>query len=150
MGVVVNWTYAQWALAFPEFSNVTEAQAQGYYTIATSFVRNDGSGPVNDPNTQLQLLNFAIAHIAFLLVGTAGTPTQPSAGGSSLVGRISSANEGTVSVSTEMTLPEQAAFWSQSQYGVFFWQLSSVYRTMRYMPGRQYTPNPFWGLYGRY
>ena len=134
MGVVVAFNYTNWAATFPEFSTtVTEDQATNIlYPIATTFVRNDGGGPVSTAQIQTNLLNFVIAHRAFLFFGT---NTQPSA---QVVGRISSATEGSVSVQTDYgnNVGQQMAFWVQSKYGAAFWAMSAQYRTARYIPGR--------------
>ncbi len=133
MGVVVAFNYAAWAALFPEFSlTVDEAQADVYFEIATGFVRNDGGGPVTSAQTQTDLLNFVTAHLAFLY---SGTNTQPAA---QLVGRISNAAEGSVNVATDYgnNVSQSMAFWLQSKYGALFWARTAVYRTARYLVGR--------------
>lgn len=143
MGVTVTFDYSAWALAFPEFSNVTQTQATMFWNEATIYCRNDGGGPVSNATTQSFLLNLLTAHIAFLRVGTAANPASP------LVGRISQAAEGTVSVSTELpTLPGAAAWYSQTQYGLSYWTAIAPYRTMRYLPNRGRFGPGYGSLYG--
>lgn len=56
-----------------------------------------------------------------------------------LVGRISSATEGSVSVSAEMPASSAGAAWyNQTPFGASFWQLTSRYRRFRYVRGQQY------------
>lgn len=133
MGVAVTFNYAAWAVQFPEFSNLSEDQATMYFTIATTLHRNDGGGPVSTAATQTQLLNYVTAHLAFLYSGTAASPASP------LVGRITNATEGSVSVQTDYgaNIPQNMAFWIQSKYGATYWAMTAPYRTMRYVPPRQ-------------
>lgn len=132
MGIQITFDYAAWAQQFPQFSStVDEAQANIYFTIATTLHRNDGGGPVSTAATQTQLLNYVVAHLAFLY---SGTNTQPAA---QTVGRISSASEGSVSVQTDYgnNVSQSMAFWIQSQFGATYWAMTAAYRTMRYIPG---------------
>lgn len=132
MGAIATFSYPTWAARFPEFASVTSTQAAAFFTEACCFCRNDGAGPVNDPNTQTTLLNYLTAHIAFLAVGT-GATQAPQA----LIGRISSASQGSVSVSTDIgALPGTEAWFAQSTYGFNYWQLSRPYRSFRYVSRR--------------
>ena len=135
-----------------------------YFDLATTFCRNDGGGPVgagvggcgglfsffSSPTTsaaatqlQTNMLNLLTAHLAQLF---APLPTgQPASG---LVGRITSASEGSVSVSAEFPASPAAAWFLQTAYGAAFWQMSAPFRTARYLPGPQRVNNP-WPIYGR-
>ncbi|HEY0120645.1 MAG TPA: DUF4054 domain-containing protein [Rhizobium sp.] len=129
MGVVVTFDYAAWAALFPQFSNLSEAQVTGpVLVLAEQYSRNDGGGPVCNAAVQTQLLNLMVAHIAQLLYGSA---TQPV---SALVGRVSSATEGSVSVGTEFPTTPQNAWYLQTPFGAAWWQLSLPYRLGRYFP----------------
>lgn len=135
MGVIVTFNYAAWLLAYPEFTGVVaQPQAQEYFNIATSIHRNDGGGPVNDTTVQLNLLNMLTAHIAALFA----PPAAGQAPANNLVGRISSATQGSVNVqaaySTSVT--QQMAFFIQTKYGALYWAATSPYRTMRYIPNK--------------
>lgn len=132
MGVIVSPDYAAWSSLFPEFSNVTEDQYGMYFDLATQYCRNDGGGPVSKASIQTRLLNLMTAHIAFLLAGN-----NTSGGASELVGRISSAGEGSVNVSAEMPgVNANSAWFMQTKYGAAFWQATAAYRTMRYLRPR--------------
>lgn len=133
MGVVATWTYQGWLKLFPEFASVPQAQvvALEQAVVEASLVRNDGGGPVSNPNTQLALLNFATAHVVFLLTRAGSGP-----GNGAIVGQITSASEGSVSVATSgAASTPNSAYWAQSQYGITLWQMLAPYRTMRYIPG---------------
>lgn len=135
MGAVASFDYDKFIARYPEFSQtgsqpVSADLAQAYFDEATVYHRNDGSGPVATATTQLVLLNMLVAHLASLNTADgAGTPA------SSAPGRVTSASEGSVSVSTEYKGPDSAAWFTQTRYGAAYWQATAVYRTMRYIPG---------------
>jgi hypothetical protein len=136
MGVVVASNYAAWQSRYPEFASVTQATYNGYFAEASIFHRNDGGGPVNDPNVQSVLLSMATAHIAARYAAINGQPASP------LVGRISNATEGSVTVQAEMNQATTGSedWWRQTKYGADYWAASAPYRTMRYKapPRRQF------------
>lgn len=130
MGVTVTFSYAGWLAMFPEFNvaSMTEPLAQGYFDIAVTMHANDGSGPIATDAMQTSLLNVLTAHIAQLFfTATGAQPAQ-------LVGRIAQATEGSVSVSVELpaNLPAAAAWFSQTKYGLMYWQMTAPYRAFQY------------------
>ena len=130
MGAVAVFDYGVWAQSFPELSNVvtTPGQALAYFNMATLYLNNTGAGPVCDPTAQLSLLNLLTAHIAKMFAGSNGQ------GPSGLVGRINSAGEGSVSVSTENQYPPGSVQWyQQTSYGSAFWAATVQYRTARHV-----------------
>ena len=130
MGCVSAFNYAAWVARYPEFANVTEPLANAYFAEACLYHRNDGGGVVNDPATQLTLLNMVTAHIAKrYAIDLNGNSA------SDLVGRIASATQGSVSVVVEMPTTPDAAWFNQTQYGAGFWAMSSIYRRFRVIPG---------------
>jgi hypothetical protein len=146
------FNYSAWVQTFPELQGITQPAALNYFSMATLYVRNDGRGPINDPNLQATLMNLTTAHVAKLLSQqTAGVPTTDGAeppGG--VVGRITSATEGSVSVQAEMPeQPQGAAWWNQTTYGAMAWKMMAPFRTMRYVgPTRRRVFNPparYWG-----
>jgi len=146
MGVQVTFNYAAWAALFPQFSNLTSDQVAGpILTLAEQYNRNDGGGPVCDAGIQTQLLNMMVAHVAQLLFGSTTQPLSP------LVGRISNASEGSVSVGTDFPTTPNDKWFSQTQYGAMWWQLALPFRLGRYAPKitPQYQPiNGSWGGWG--
>lgn len=138
MGVQVTFNYANWALLFPQFSNLNSTQVTTLILpLAQQYCRNDGGGPVTDPLIQTNLLNLMVAHVAQLMFGSVTQPLSP------LVGRVSSATEGSVSVQVDMPSTPNSAWFMQTPFGAAFWQASSVYRTMRYIPGPRRCFNPW-------
>lgn len=136
MGVIVQFSYPAW-IANPLYAGfattVSSDQAQGYFDIATTIHRNDGGGPVNDAAQQLNLLNMVTGHLAALFA-----PPAPGQTPSTLVGRIASATQGSVSVQAAYSnnVTEQMAWFVQTQYGAMYWVATSPYRTARYIPNQ--------------
>ncbi len=148
MGVIVAFNYSTpgdplnpaWVLRYPEFAAVAQDTATGYWNEATLYHANDGSGPVKTEAAQRTLLNMVTAHIAARYSQSQGSPVPGAPqDASSIVGRISSASEGSVSVQTENQYPPGSAqWWQTTKYGSDYWNATKPYRTMRYRasPGR--------------
>ena len=162
----VVYDYAQWLTLYPQFATTvtTEAQGQEYFYQAQLYCSNDdgsstGAPPCGtlgyplvplipyDPTgtppryDRAIILNLLTAHIAQLTVGCVinGVLVPPGP----LVGRVSSATEGSVSVQTDMgAVPTGAAWFYQTQFGLMAWQAMAPYRTARYRasPGRFFQP----------
>lgn len=128
-GVVV-FDPAAFIVLFPAFSTVPAPALQANFNFATLLLNNSCCSVVCDAPTRSNLLNLATAHITALLNGVNGQ------GPSGLVGRISSASQGSVNVSaqyaTELSMSD--AYWSQTPWGAQFWASTVVYRTARYIP----------------
>jgi hypothetical protein len=140
----VIFNYMAWQTAFPDFASVSQAYATGCFARASMLCQNNAASPVvvrnNGDTTQLiYFLNLLTAHICWLncpqLNGvpndTEGVPSPP------LVGRISQATEGSVTVATEIAGMDQpgAAFYAQTKWGMEYWQASAGYRQAVYRPG---------------
>jgi Protein of unknown function (DUF4054) len=146
MGVIVQFNYAQWIARYPEFKQVSQATAQEYFGEATLYLRNDGTGPVRDAPTQSRLLNMLTAHIAALNAPSADGEAAPP-----LVGRISNATEGSVSVQTQNDYPPGTVQWfQQTRYGSAFWAATVAYRSSYYLANKKpiVGAGPWWGGVG--
>ena len=120
---VAAFDLAAFRARYPEFSAVADATLGAYFLEAGLYLDNTDGSPVINLGTRLMLLNMLVAHIAAL-------------GAAALVGRISSASEGSVSVSADMgPVTGSSAWFLQTKYGSSFWQASARYRTFRYYPG---------------
>lgn len=141
---LVIFSYTRWIELFPEFSNVSEPQASLYFDVATLFCNNNFGTPVCNLAQLTTFLDLLTAHVAWLFaLQVNGLPDDEDAGGvpSSLVGRVNSATEGSVSVTTELPqLPAAAAYFAQTKYGLAFWAASAIYRSARYVPGPATVP----------
>lgn len=117
---------------YPEFSQVSSATLKAYFQESGLYLNNTESSPVKDVSQRLMLINMIVAHLCQLYSGANGQPS------SELVGRITSASMGSVSVSVDSMGAGSAAksFWQQTKYGANFWQATSSYRTFKYMVRR--------------
>src|SRR5262249_32484280 len=99
---------------------------------------NTGAGPVTDATLQLNYLNMLTAHIGWLLAprGADGNPAAAGKPAPTLVGRISNASQGSVSVGVEWpTSGNPSVAWSlQTPAGGFYGQATAGFRTMQYSP----------------
>lgn len=129
-GGAAVFVYPTWALRFPELaSSVGEPLAAMYWAEATDQLDPSASSVVQDVGRRTRILNLLTAHIAKLNAPIGGQEA------SDLVGRISSASEGSVSVSTELNVPGSASWFAQTRYGIEAWQALAPFRTARYVPG---------------
>ena len=138
VGGVVVFDYQSWISQYPEFvGSVSAPKAQSYFNrIAAAFVDNTPSSPIRDLTNRETLLYLAVSHFAFLFASINGQPPR----GSNIVGRLSSATEGSVSADFEYVTPTTAteAFWNQSEYGAAYWIGTLSFRTAFYVPAPAY------------
>lgn len=146
MDGVVTFQYNAWSERYPELAaSVSQPQAQGYFNEATLYCDNTPCSVIRDLCMRAVLLNMVTAHIAALNAPLNGEPSSP------LVGRINSASEGSVSVGTQLDMPAGSAQWySQTKYGLAYWQATAQFRSMRYVPGPVPIANPWGGRFGRF
>jgi hypothetical protein len=137
MGVVVFDPVA-FVARYPEFATVSTALLGDYFVEATMLLDNTDSSPVRDwQNERRILLNYLTAHITALNAGVNGQ--MPSG----VVGRVSSATQGTISVGTDYGPTTKAQAWyTQTQYGASYWNATAKYRSMHYRPGRSFPAPP--------
>lgn len=131
----VTFNYAQWVAIYPTFALVSEQAATGYFNLATLYCANK-LGPVCCVEELTALLYLLTAHVAWLMSpkDAAGNPT--SGGGGQIqpvVGRMASATEGSVSISTDNQYPPGSAQWyQQTPWGAAYWAATAIYRTFRW------------------
>ncbi len=127
---VAVFSYPAWSARYPELAKtVDEILATEYFAEATLYLDNTATSVVPaDAITyqpRLMLLGMLTAHVAEL----------NRAGASELVGRVSSATQGSVSVSADMGPPSGSAAWyQQTKYGAAYWAATARYRGFRYVP----------------
>ena len=125
---VVTFSPQEFFGLFPEFqATVSAQQAMAYFTVAQQWCDNTLASPVADYSVggaRDTYLNFLTAHLAMLFTGTAAQPAQQ------IVGRVSGATEGSVSVQVDMptTTNLTQAWFTQTKYGFAFWSMTAQYR----------------------
>ena len=140
MGAVASPNYSAWTTRYPEFTSVQEPIYDLYFAEAGLFCANDGTGPVQNATIQLSLMQMLAAHIAALYSQSQGDASPGGAKDANTpVGRISDAEEGSVSVHTDWPSSADSSamekWLSQTKYGAEYWAATLVYRQMRYRPG---------------
>lgn len=122
-GAVVALDAAAWRAAYPQFAEVTDAQVELWWAMATQLVDNGPGSPIPyDPDagvtTRQTILWVVMCHLATL-----------DARGD-MVGRVASAAEGSVNTSLASGLDgsRAAAWWTQTRCGATAWQLLTAYR----------------------
>jgi hypothetical protein len=137
-GQGVQFNYQAWVARYPEFAPVPQDLAQLYFDEAGLYYSNCG-WTASLPQAPT-LLNMLTAHIAWLYCpkDASGNPAATGAVASQVVGRITNASQGSVSVAADMGgatdgSPSQA-FFMQTKYGSSFWFATSSFRTGRYIP----------------
>jgi hypothetical protein len=135
---IATFLYSEFVGIYPEFNGAAQGACANNFTIATTMLNNCCSSPVRDPNVRLALLYMLTAHITFLNTPCPANNQQPT----SVVGRISDATQGSVSVGAEMAgATMQSAYFLQTKYGAQFWQSTAGYRTMHYYGAPSHGPN---------
>lgn len=128
---VVVFDPAAFIVRFPEFATVNASYLQALFDDgAALLLDNTDCSPIQDVNKRARLLNLIVAHLCKLAPPAAG----PGVGGQDMVGRITNATQGSVSVAAEMlTQSASAAYWNQTQYGALYWAGTAFARTMRHV-----------------
>lgn len=134
----VPFDLAAFRVRYPEFASVPDVLLEAYFEEAQIYLNNTGTSPVTREGLRSALLNMLVAHIAALNATVNGQAPSP------LVGRLSSATEGSVSVSADAgTMERGEAWYASTKYGWAYWNATRAYRTARYIPGRSYSPAPY-------
>ncbi len=129
---VAVFDFATFNALYPELSKVTAPVGALLFSQAGLYLDNTDASPVQDVTARTLLLYMVTAHLASLSPGLAA---DGSAAAQGLVGRITNASEGSVSLALDYgTQSASAAYWLQSPYGAAFWQASAPYRMGRYVP----------------
>lgn len=129
-GVVV-FDATEFVGVYPEFTGVSTPAATTAFNISTLIVQNCCRSVVFDPAVRQSLLYMLTAHYLYLF--TPGAWNNNSAG--NVVGRVSSASEGSVSASLDMPgVTLEAAWFMQTKYGAMFWQATALNRAMISVP----------------
>jgi hypothetical protein len=136
----VTFNYQQWIGAFPMFSAVSEPSAQNYFDMATLYFNNSG-WPGSLPQAPM-LLNLLTCHLAWLYAprDPSGNPASEGAFPPAVVGRISSANQGSVSMQTDFDSNKGSPslqWYNQSPWGAQYVAATAQFRTAFYVGRRR-------------
>jgi hypothetical protein len=131
---IVAFDYSLWSARYPELAaSVQPATAAAYWAEAGLYCDNTACSVITDDSAggqRAMLLGMVTAHIAAINAPLNGQPA------STLVGRISNATEGSVTVATQNDYPAGTVqWWQQTKYGAAFWAATPQFRTARYVHG---------------
>lgn len=140
---------AAFKAAFPQFSKFTDEQLTQFFEEVENTVLDNTESSCIGLKDRKKFFYLLVAHQAAL-------QDRINEGNTGLVGRISSATEGSVSISTDyLSSPTALAQWlNQTPYGAKFYAWTSKYRSALWvsaqapMPVRRSrfrTPFNFWG-----
>lgn len=135
----VTFSFAAWTAAFPEFLACTPTQGQAWFNRAALMCGNSGTSSAAADGQLEGLLYLLTSHVAWLNAprDANGNPAATGTPPPSIVGRISSASQGSESVSTEWSGEAggpSEAYYLQTRYGAEYWAATAKYRTARYVP----------------
>lgn len=127
--MTATFDYASWLLRYPEFSRVPQTLVEMIASQDVPLYLDIGR---LSEDRQPAILNLMVAHLVAL---SPSSGSAQAAGG--LVGRITSASEGSVSVSADAgsTTSLTQAWYLQTQYGAEVWVATASLRRFRYVPG---------------
>lgn len=127
---VAVFDYATWSARYPDLvAQVPQSLAELYFAEAELYLCNTECSPVQNVAQRTLYLYMLVAHIAYL-----NLPAGCGGNGAGMVGRVSNATQGSVSIGTDMgNQPGSAQWFMQTQYGAAFWQATLWLRTARYV-----------------
>lgn len=130
--MTISFDAAMFLLRFPAFQGLSAALLQLYFNEACVLLDPAESSVVKDATVRQSLLYLLTAHIAQVnqgLTASCGGQSSPA-----LVGRVTSASQGSVSVSTDFgSVTSAQAWYAQTPYGAQYWVMSAKYRSLRYV-----------------
>ena len=132
MSGVVVFDPVEFRALYPTIQ-ATDDQLEMYFEMAETFLDNTKCSVVKDLGARKRLLYLLVAHIATL--------TGQAEKGNNVVGRVSSATEGTVSIGLDYgTMGNNERWYLQTPWGAMYWQLTKKYRSAVYRLGLRPMP----------
>lgn len=127
---VVTFDPTAFKSQFSSFATLADASLQLCFDLATLLLDNSVCSIVQDIEKRAPLLSLLTAHVAHIQFGENGVAPND------VVGRIESADQGSVKVRSEWAFRfnEHAAYYLQSKYGALYWTATAQYRSALYVP----------------
>ena len=136
---VVEFDATEFRELFPVIQ-ASDAQLSMFFQMAEGFLDNTECSIVSDLDARKNLLYMLVAHIATL--------NDQVESGNSVVGRVASASEGSISISLDYgTMGNNERWYLQTPYGANYWQMTKRYRSFLYRLGK--SPMPVRRRYNR-
>lgn len=150
---VVVFSPADFKAAYPEFGALTDPQLANYFDLSDAYFVNNTSNPAfcSGVPRMTRLAYMVTAHIAFLMAPRDASGAISATGSLTPrpVGQITSASEGSVSVSNADVAKggsTSEAFFAQSQYGLMYWQATLQFRQAHYLPNPTIVGSPLFPM----
>lgn len=131
-----EFSFEKWVALYPEFGGCSPVQGQAWWSRAGIICWNSPRNPTYCYGILETLLYMLTSHIGFLTsprdaygnFAAAGIPPAP------IVGRVNHASEGSVSIGADWdgSGSPSEAYFTQSRYGVEYWQATAPWRTFQY------------------
>lgn len=122
---IVMFDPEKFRLHYPDIAD--DPRVEMWFAQAETIVNNTDCSIVTNLKEREMLLMLLMRHFAAL-------DERASQGG--MVGRISSATEGSVSVSADLGgVSGNATWYMQTPWGANYWQMTAKYRGFRYVAG---------------
>lgn len=124
---VVVFDLAEFRELYPKIV-AADDQLSMFFVMAESYLDNTDCSMVRNIEERKILLYLLVAHMAML--------NQQTESGNAAVGRVSSATEGSVSVSLDYgAMGDRERWYLQTPYGATYWQMTKKYRSALYRLG---------------
>lgn len=138
---VVAFSSTAFIAQYPIFTGIGVPQLTSAFGQASYFCNNTDSSIVTDTVERTTLLYLLTAHVTQLLYGTNDGVNPPQAP-TGAVGRVESAQEGTVHVKLDMGVTSAGSAWyKQTTYGAMYWALTMKYRSFNYVASQRNCTN---------
>lgn len=139
---VVVFSHPDWVARYPEFLTNGPAACTGYFDEACLYLDNTDTSPITNVAMRTTLLWMLTAHITQINGGVNGKPASP------LIGRMTSASEGSVSTSVDAGSGGSTtqAWYMQTKYGASYWNATQRFRRTRYVVNARPLALPRYGL----
>lgn len=119
---VVDLNIEKFKNSYPVFRDQSDSQIEMVFFEATIILNNTKQSPIRDLQRREFFIYLAMAHILTL--------AKQQSDGNGAVGRLSSASEGSVSVSLDYGASTASSkWWEQTTFGAKYWQYTKQYRT---------------------
>ncbi|WP_347220347.1 DUF4054 domain-containing protein [Chryseobacterium sp.] len=126
---------AEFKELYPQFSKFTDKQLQWFFDQVENTVLDNTATSCIDVKTRRKLFYYLVAHVAEL-------QGRIDSRNSSLIGRVSSATEGSVSINTDFptSVGKLSSWLNQTPYGVSYLAMISPYLSALWFNGERPMP----------
>lgn len=126
---------AEFRALYPNFDSYTDEQLEWFFEMVENDILDNTESACIPLKTRRKLFFLLVAHMAEL-------QNRINDGNTGLVGRISSATEGSVSISSDyLSSPTALAQWlNQTSYGAMYYAMTAKYRTILWVASQRPMP----------